>query len=85
MLPATRAEAGSGSLPAQEIPSWGLAVSAEGVAPAEIARSLRDASPPVFSRIHQGRVILDFRTVFPEDEELLRSALLAATNVASPP
>jgi L-seryl-tRNA(Ser) seleniumtransferase len=37
----------------------------------ELERRLRSADPPVIVRIDQGKVVLDLRTVFPEEEETL--------------
>jgi len=36
-----------------------------------LERRLRSADPPVIVRIDQGKVVLDLRTVFPEEEETL--------------
>lgn len=82
VLVKTTAETGSGSLPAQEIPSWALALSDKHRGAEELASTLRQETPPVFSRIHEGNVLLDFRTVLPEDEEELR-ALLSAVAVSA--
>ena len=38
-------------------------------------RRLREANPPVVARIEDDRVILDPRTVMPEEEESLLTAL----------
>jgi L-seryl-tRNA(Ser) seleniumtransferase len=69
------AQAGSGALPAQEIPSFAMEVQHVTHSPDELARELRLADPPIFSRIHEGRVLLDFRTVL-EGEGLQIAAAL---------
>lgn len=69
------AQAGSGALPAQEIPSFALALGRSTVSADELARRLRAGSPPIFSRIHDGRVLLDFRTVLDGEEEDIAAAL----------
>ncbi|HEY2384077.1 MAG TPA: L-seryl-tRNA(Sec) selenium transferase [Terriglobia bacterium] len=56
---------GGGSAPETYLPSWGIALAAALEAP------LRMANPPVISRIEEGQVILDFRTIFPEEESEL--------------
>jgi L-seryl-tRNA(Ser) seleniumtransferase len=71
----TRAETGSGSLPAQEIPSFALALRHPRRGAQELAQVLRSATPPVFSRLEDGRVLLDFRSILPEDEADLLKAL----------
>jgi L-seryl-tRNA(Ser) seleniumtransferase len=73
----TRAQAGSGALPAQEIPSFGVAVDAPGTPPGELARLLRAADPPVFARIQDGRVVLDLRTVLEGETTWIVEALSA--------
>jgi L-seryl-tRNA(Ser) seleniumtransferase len=61
---------GGGALPGVELPSAGLAVS--GVDPDALLARLRAGDPPVIARIEDDRVLLDLRTVAPEeDAELL--------------
>ena len=69
------AQAGSGALPAQEIPSFALALSHLALSADEVARRLRAGSPPVFSRIHDGRVLLDFRTVLEGEDNAIVAAV----------
>lgn len=74
----TQAQAGSGSLPSQDLPSWAVAVSLKGRTPTETAGRLRAAEPPVFSRVHADEVLLDFRTLLPGEEKPLFDAIRAA-------
>jgi L-seryl-tRNA(Ser) seleniumtransferase len=60
---------GGGTLPEQTVPSWAIAVS--GPSADEIARRLRIGTPAVCGRIEGGRMLVDLRTVLPEDEEAL--------------
>jgi L-seryl-tRNA(Ser) seleniumtransferase len=64
---------GGGSTPEQSIPTWLIVVNHTDVVAAE--KRLRAADPPVIARIEDGRLLLDLRTVFPEDEEDLKRAL----------
>ena len=75
-----RSAIGGGSLPGETLPTWVLALSCEGDAggPERVMRRLREADPPVIARIEDDRVILDPRTVMPEEEEALVPALRAA-------
>jgi L-seryl-tRNA(Ser) seleniumtransferase len=69
------AQAGSGSLPAQELPSWALALRFDGIGAERLAAALRTGEPPVFCRIQDERALFDFRTILIEDEEPLAGAL----------
>jgi L-seryl-tRNA(Ser) seleniumtransferase len=64
--------AGGGSTPGQTLPTWLLALSGDAVAN---ERALRANDPPVIGRIENDRLILDLRTVFPEEEEDLLAAI----------
>lgn len=65
---ATRASVGGGSLPGQTLPSCALALDGP---VEELAQRLRLGQPGVFGRIERGRLLLDLRTVLPEDDGLL--------------
>ena len=75
-----RSAIGGGSLPGETLPTWVLALSCEGDAGSSerVMRRLREAVPPVIARIEDDRVILDPRTVTPDDEEALLTALREA-------
>ena len=67
---------GGGSLPGASLPTALLAIDSE--APDRLLAALRQAEPPVIARIADGRVLLDPRTVLPEqDSDLLRSLACA--------
>jgi L-seryl-tRNA(Ser) seleniumtransferase len=68
------AKVGGGALPLLELDGPAVALEAE-VSPVELARSLRASDPPVLARIHEGRVLLDPRTL--RDDEL-ESVIAAA-------
>jgi L-seryl-tRNA(Ser) seleniumtransferase len=65
------AKVGGGALPLLELEGPAVALRSP-AAPADIARALRQATPPVIGRIHEGRVLLDPRTL--RDEELEATA-----------
>lgn len=69
------AEMGSGSLPAQEIPSRAVALRHRRLGSADLARALRTGDPPVFPRVQDDLVLLDFRSVLLEDETELARAI----------
>jgi L-seryl-tRNA(Ser) seleniumtransferase len=72
------AKVGGGALPLLELEGPAVALEAD-TPPAELARALRSWEPPVLSRIHDGRVLLDPRTV--QDDEL--EALIAAARTVT--
>ena len=65
----TSAQTGSGSLPDQAIPSWGIAMEHSELNPRKLSEALRSANPPVFTRVHGERVLIDFRTLLDGDTE----------------
>jgi L-seryl-tRNA(Ser) seleniumtransferase len=77
-IEATTAEVGGGSLPEARLPSLALAVRADGLSAVE-AR-LRDHEPPVFARVSEDALLLDLRTLLPGDDEVIASALAAASS-----
>ena len=69
---------GGGSLPDQALPTVVVEVEAASISDAELARRLRTGTPAVMGRLRDGKLILDLRTVFPEQEPLLVEALSRA-------
>lgn len=64
-----RSTVGGGSLPGETLPTHLVALDVD--APDEIAGCLRAGEPPVIARIENDRLVLDPRTVLPEQEALL--------------
>ncbi|MBL8796794.1 MAG: L-seryl-tRNA(Sec) selenium transferase [Planctomycetia bacterium] len=59
---------GGGSLPDQTMPTAALEVTAQQTSDAELAHRLRVGNPAVLCRVRDGRLVLDVRTIFPEQE-----------------
>ncbi|MDA0263747.1 MAG: L-seryl-tRNA(Sec) selenium transferase [Chloroflexi bacterium] len=74
----SRSAVGGGSLPGETLPSWVLSIDCQGVGPEEVMRRLRQGGSPVVARIEEDRVLLDPRTVLPEEDRPLLAALRAA-------
>jgi L-seryl-tRNA(Ser) seleniumtransferase len=70
----TVAKVGGGALPLLELAGPAVALSAADD-PAAVARALRAADPPVIARIHDGRVVLDPRTLAEADVDLAATAV----------
>jgi L-seryl-tRNA(Ser) seleniumtransferase len=68
---------GGGALPLLELE--GPAVALHGHAtPVAVAQALRAADPPVIARIHEGRVLLDPRTMTDDELDVAAAAARAA-------
>ena len=61
-------QAGGGSLPEINLPTYVVVVDKKGLSPDELKDLLRNAEPPVIGRIKDDQVVLDMRTV--QDHEL---------------
>jgi L-seryl-tRNA(Ser) seleniumtransferase len=70
-------EIGSGAAPIEKLPSVTLAVRPKRVSAEELARRLRHHEPPIFTRIQNDAVILDFRTIQPDEDATVYQALLS--------
>jgi L-seryl-tRNA(Ser) seleniumtransferase len=66
---------GGGAAPSATLPTRVLAITCEGLSADELSASLRAADPPIIARMEEGRVLLDFRTVFPEQDRAVASVL----------
>lgn len=66
---------GGGALPMVPIPSRALALELPPLAPHQLEERLRAASPPVIARLEHDRLLLDVRTLLPEDFPLLLQVL----------
>ncbi len=64
---------GGGSLPEEVLPTFVLALKVKH--PSRFVQRLRKADPPVIARMENDRVLLDPRTVLPEQEETLLTLL----------
>ncbi len=67
-----RSVAGGGSTPEQSLPTWLLMLPGDAV---EVERALRTGAHPVIGRIENDRLVLDLRTVSPDEEDLLVARL----------
>jgi L-seryl-tRNA(Ser) seleniumtransferase len=66
---------GGGAAPSSTLPTRLLAVTCDGLSADELAAQLRGSEPPIITRVEEGRVLLDLRTVFPEQDEAIENAL----------
>src|SRR5262249_36575222 len=66
---------GGGSLPDQALKTVVLEIKASDLSDAEVARRLRNGQPAVLGRLRDQKLVLDLRTVFPHQEDLLLEAM----------
>lgn len=66
---------GGGAAPSSVLPTRLLALSCSGLSADELAARLRASDPPIVARVEQGRVLLDLRTVFADQDSLIAAAL----------
>lgn len=65
---------GGGSLPGETLPTYLLALSSP--SPNRLLDSLRRLQPPIIARVDDDRVVLDPRTVLPDQEQVLLTNLM---------
>jgi len=66
---------GGGSAPGVELPTWLVAIEKAGTTPDGLEVALRRQTPPIIARIERDRVLLDLRTVLPEQDSTLLACL----------
>ena len=66
---------GGGAAPSSVLPTRLLALSCDGLSADELAARLRTSDPPIIARVEQGRVLLDLRTVFEDQDPIIAAAL----------
>jgi len=71
----SEASVGGGAFPTARIPSWAIAFEGD---IATMEKRLRAGTPPVVGRTFSGQLLIDVRTVMPDDEDDLVRALAAA-------
>ena len=74
----SRSAVGGGSLPGETLPTWVLSLDCRNVGAEGVMRRLRESDTPVVARIDENRVLLDPRTVLPEEDGPLLDALRSA-------
>jgi L-seryl-tRNA(Ser) seleniumtransferase len=66
---------GGGALPQVSLPSRALALALPPLSPQQLEARLRQAQPPIIARIEQDTLLLDLRTLLPDDLPALKAAL----------
>ena len=68
-------QVGSGSVPLEKIKTLILQIKTSNMSAEELAKKLRYNNPPIFTRVRNDAVLLDFRTIQPEEDRLVLEAL----------
>jgi len=66
---------GGGAAPSAVLPTRLIALTHGDLSADELSARLRASTPPVIARVEEGRVLLDLRTVFPEQDPVLVKTL----------
>lgn len=69
---------GGGSLPGESLPSYLLSISVK--SPDSFLKKLRQQNPPIIARTENNKILLDPRTVLPEQEHALLDGLQKSLN-----
>ncbi len=65
---------GGGAAPSAVLPTCLLAITSIDFSADKLAEQLRKSDPPIISRVQEDRVLLDLRTVFPEQDKFIAQA-----------
>jgi L-seryl-tRNA(Ser) seleniumtransferase len=71
-----RAALGGGTTPEETLPSYGLAIAGGQV----LLDALRAGEPPVIGRLEDDEILLDLRSVRPDQDTILERRLIEAQN-----
>ncbi len=71
-------EVGGGSFPGAKLRTWLVRLNPQHLAPDTLAGRLRGGAPPVIARIVDDHVVLDPRTIFPDELESVARAVRTA-------
>ena len=70
------ARTGGGTMPKSEIPSIAISITPESISVNQMSKRLRTGTPALVGTVVDGKVHLDLRTVFPQQDEALAERLM---------
>jgi L-seryl-tRNA(Ser) seleniumtransferase len=76
-IEASRATFGGGTSPAKDFPSRAIVLEHPAASADALAARLRSGSPPIIGRVEEGRVLLDLRSILPDEDALVAGSLPA--------
>ncbi|MCK4234980.1 L-seryl-tRNA(Sec) selenium transferase [candidate division WOR-3 bacterium] len=68
-------EMGGGSMPAEVMPTYLVTIKVKGIKEEKLLKLLRENNPPVIARIEKDRVVMDPRTIFPNEIKDIKEAM----------
>ena len=71
----SKGEIGGGTLPRSVVPSVALRLASKAFSSDELAVRLRQSDPPIIGYVARGKFLLDLRTIFPSQDEVVVAAL----------
>jgi L-seryl-tRNA(Ser) seleniumtransferase len=84
-LQPSASQVGGGSLPAQDLPTWTVALHSPYLSTQQLERRMRAATPPVIGRIEADKLLLDVRTLQEGDIELIADVFATVAHWDSDP
>jgi L-seryl-tRNA(Ser) seleniumtransferase len=66
---------GGGAAPGAKVPTFVIALRHSSMSADELSARLRRNDPPIVTRVEDDQVLLDLRTVFQDEDEIIRAAL----------
>jgi len=78
-----RSMVGGGSLPEESLPTKLVAIGGSDIDVVALAQRLQSGEPPVIARIEKGALLLDPRTVHPEEDRALVAAITKALSASA--
>ncbi len=68
-------QVGGGAYPLDDVPTWAVAIDPSPMTVNDFEYLLRTCNPPIISRISKDKVLLDMRTVFPDEISLIAESI----------
>jgi L-seryl-tRNA(Ser) seleniumtransferase len=68
---------GGGAYPLQELPTWVVSLKPQTMTAPALEERLRKCTPPIIARISKDQVLLDMRTLFPEEISMVTDSITA--------
>jgi L-seryl-tRNA(Ser) seleniumtransferase len=68
---------GGGAAPSAVLPTPLIAITHSDLSADELCTRLRENDPPIIARVENGRVLLDLRTVFPQQDAAIAASLIS--------